>query len=142
MVWIDNVLEMLQPVAGDDRRPAAADRGIVGLDELAVVHVLEALVARQHRLFVGRAQIGEDQPVQLLHGIPRLANLVLEHPAVRFAGLLEAVALRIEFPAVITATDAVILDLAVVERGAAVAAARMQQAGAAKPIAKQDQILA
>ena len=142
VVGVDHVLEMLQPVAGDDGRAAAADRGVVGLDELAVVHLLQAFVARQHRLFLGRSHIGEDQPVAFLDRIPGLAHLVLELAAVGLAGLLQAMALGVELPAVIAAADAVFLDLAVIERGAAVAAARMQQAGAAVPVAEQDQVLA
>nr|WP_229191419.1 hypothetical protein [Bradyrhizobium brasilense] len=125
MVGVGDVLEMLQPVAGDHGRAAAADRGIVGLDELAVVHVFQALVARQHRPFLGRPHIGEDQAVAFLHRIPGLAHLVLEQAAVGLAGLFEAAALGVEFPAVIAAADTVFLDLAVIELGAAVAAARM-----------------
>ena len=122
--------------------PAAADRGIVGLDELAVVHLLQAFVARQHRLFLGRSHIGEDQAVALLHRVPGLAHLVLELAAVGLAGLLEAMALGVELPAVVAAADAVFLDLAVIERGAAMAAARVQQADAAVLVAEQHQILA
>ena len=142
MVGIDHVLEMLQPVAGNDGRSAAADRGVVGLDELAVVHFFQRFVARQHRLFLGRSHIGEDQPVAFLDRVPGLAHLVLELAAVGLAGLFEAMAFGVEFPAVVAAADAVLLDLAVIERGAAVAAARMQQADAAMPVAEQDQILA
>ena len=124
---------MLQPVAGNDRRAAAADRGIVGLDELAGVHVLEAFVARQHRLFLGRAQIGEDQAVALLDRIPGLAHLVAMRAAVGLAGLLEAMALDVEQPAVIAAADAALLDLAVVERGAAMAQRGCTRPGSAVP---------
>jgi hypothetical protein len=42
---------------------------------------------------------------------------------------------------VIAAADAVLLDLAIIERGAAMAAAGVQQADAAKPVAEQDQII-
>src|SRR5216683_4350647 len=129
---------MLQPVAGNDRWAPAADRRIVRLDELAVVHHLQAAVARQHRPFLGRPQIGEDQPVALLHGIPGLAHLVLEQSALGLAGLLKAAALAVEFPAVIAAADAVVLDLAVVEGGAAVAASRVEQAGTAASVTEQD----
>ena len=130
VVGIDHVLEMLQPVAGNDRRAAAADRGIVGLDELAVVHLFQAFVARQHRLFLGRSHIGEDQPVALLQRDTRAGAPCPEQAALGLAGLFEAVALGVELPAVIAAADAVFLDLAVIERGAAMAAARVQQADA------------
>jgi hypothetical protein len=142
VVGVDHILEMLQPVAGNDRRAAAADRGVVGLDELALVHPLQAVIARQHRLFLGGAEIGEDQPIPLPNGIPGLAHLVLEQSALGLAGLLQAMALGVEFPAVIAAADAVILDLAVIERGAAMAAAGVQQADTAALVAKQDEIFA
>ena len=51
VVGVDHVFKMLQPVAGNDRGPAAAERGIVRLDELAVVHLFQAFVARQDRPF-------------------------------------------------------------------------------------------
>src|SRR5258705_10625170 len=51
-------------------------------------------------------------------------------------------ALGIELPAVIAAADAVLLDLAVVERGAAMAAAGVQQAGARMLVAEKHQVLA
>src|SRR6185312_7187544 len=121
----------------DHGRPAAADRRIVGFDELAVVHVLKTVVARQHGAFIGRAHIGEDQPVALLKGIPGLAHFLLEQAAFGFAGLLQATALGIELPAVVAAAQTIVLDLAVIERGAAVAAAGVEQAGAAEPVTKQ-----
>ena len=142
VVGIDHILEMLQPVAGNDGRSAAADRGVVGFDEFAVVHVFQALVARQHRLFLGGAHIGEDQPVAFLDRVPGLAHLVPELAAVGFAGLFEATAFGVELPAVIAAADAVLLDLAVIERGAAMAAAGMQQADAVVLVTEQDQVFA
>ena len=50
--------------------------------------------------------------------------------------------LGVELPAVIAAADAVLLDLAIIERGAAVAAAGVQQADAAVLVAEQHQVLA
>ena len=141
VVGIDHILEMLQPVAGNDGRSAAADRGVVGFDELAIVHFFQCLIARQHRLFLRWAHIGEDQPVEFQDRVPGLAHLVIELAAVGFAGLLKAAALGVELPAVIATTDTVLFDLAVIKRGAAVAAARMKQSGAAMTVAKQDEIL-
>src|SRR6185369_8658727 len=87
-------------------------------------------------------QIGEDQPVALLDRVPGLAHLVLEQAAVRFAGLLQAATLGVELPAVVAAADTIVFDLAIIKSGAAMAAARMQEPGAAAPVAKQDQVLA
>jgi len=42
---------------------------------------------------------------------------------------------------VIAAADAILLDLAIIQRGAAVAAAGVEQADAAMPVAEQDQVL-
>src|SRR5215469_6705403 len=50
--------------------------------------------------------------------------------------------LGVEQPTVIAAADAARLDLGVVERGAATAAARMCQARLIGPIAKQDEVFA
>src|SRR5882757_6034115 len=143
MVGIDHVLEMLQPVARRDDDAAAADRGIVGLDELARPHHLEALVARQHRLLLGWAEIGEDQAVALLDRIAGLAHaLALRAGRVGLAGHLQAVAFDVEQPAVIAAADAALLDLAVVQSRAAMAAARIDQARSPLPVTEQDQLLA
>src|SRR5205807_8166719 len=128
------------PVTGNDGRSAAADRTVVGFDELAVVHLFQAFVARQHRLFLVRSHIGEHQTVAFGNRIPGLAHFVPELAGIGLAGLFEAAALGVELPAVIAAADAVLLDLAIIKRGAAVAAAGVEQAWAAMPVAEQDQI--
>jgi hypothetical protein len=53
-------------------------------------------------------------------------------------GLLQAAALNVEEPAVVAAADAALLHPAVVEGGAAVAAAGMHQPGATGAVAEQD----
>ncbi len=60
------------------------------------------------------------------NGVPGLAHLVPELAAIGFAGLFKAAAFGIELPAVIAAADAVLLDLAIIERGAAMAAEDVQ----------------
>jgi hypothetical protein len=77
-----------------------------------------------------------------LNRVPGLAHLVLELTAVGLTGLFQAMALSVELPAVIAAADPVLLDLAVIERGAAVAAAGVQQADPTVAVTEQDQILA
>jgi hypothetical protein len=71
-----------------------------------------------------------------------LAHEVAVAPAVRLAWLLQAVSLDVEQPAVIAAAEPALLHLAVVERGPAVRAARVDEPGAAWPVAEEDQILA
>ena len=142
VIGIGDVFEVLQPVAGNDGGTAAADGRIIGFDELAIVHLFQAFVARQRRLFLRRSHIGEDQPIALLHWIPGLPDLVLEQAALGLAGLFEAMAFGVEFPAVRAAADTVFLDLAVIERGAAMAAAGVQQADPGVLVAEKHQILA
>ena len=60
MQRIDDVFKMLQPVARDDRGPAAANRTVVGLDELVLVHDFKAFIPRQHRFSRRRAHVSED----------------------------------------------------------------------------------
>src|SRR6185437_13558602 len=138
MVW--HIVEMMRPVAGDELGPAL--NMIVGDDRLVALARFEHIPARQRRLLLGRPHIGEDQAVALLDRIPGLPGIVAMTPALRFAGLLEAAAFGIEQPAVIAAADAALLDLAVVERGAAMGAARIKQPGTAFALAEEDQILA
>src|SRR6202035_18648 len=90
---IEHIFIMLEPVAGRDRAAAAADRRIVGINELAFVHGFKAIVARLHRLLVRWPHVGEDQTVAFFDGIPRLSNSVAMLAHLRFAGLLEAMAL-------------------------------------------------
>ena len=78
MERVDDVLVMLQPVAGCDGATTAADAGVVHVDELSGVELLQRVVARQHGLAVGRPQVGKDEAVALLHGVPGLAHLVAE----------------------------------------------------------------
>jgi hypothetical protein len=139
---IDQVLVMLQPVAGNDLRSAAADAVVVGLQEFAFVEHVEAFVTRQHGLLVRRAQVGPHQAVQLLHRVPGLAHLVAGAAAFGLAGLLHAMALHVEQPAVVAAADAALFDLAVIQGRAAMRAVRVDQAGPAGLVAKQDQVLA
>jgi hypothetical protein len=60
----------------------------------------------------------------------------------RLAGLFKTVALRVKQPAVIAATDAARLHLAVIECGASMAATCMNQTRAAHAVTKQDQVFA
>src|ERR1700761_8586010 len=108
---------------------------------LVRAEIFEGVVARKRRLAVERPHISENQPVAFFDGIPGLPYLVLELTAIGLARLFEAVALGVEFPAVIAAADAVFLDLAVIERRAAMAAARVQQARTPPAIPEKNQIL-
>ncbi len=140
MESVGHVLVMLQPVAGHDRSAARADAAVVGFDHLPGIERFQALVARQHWFLIGRAHIGEEEPITLLHRIPGLAHAVALEAAFGLAGLFEAAPLHIEQPAVVAAADAALLDAGIVEGGPAVAATRPDQSGSACSIPEQDEI--
>ena len=62
--------------------------------------------------------------------------------ALGFAGLFEAMTLGVELPAVIAAADTVFLDLAVIKRGATMAATGVQEADASVLVAEKHEVLA
>ena len=143
MQAVDDVFPVLQPVARDDGRPATADARIIGFNRFAGLKLLQHVVVRQQRLGLRRAQVRKDEAVALLQRIPRLAHVVAQgRAAVGLAGLVKAMPLHIEHPAVITATQTPQFHPAIEQRGTAVRAARAHQAGPARAVAKQDQVLA
>ena len=122
----------------------SAEREVVDDHDLLVVaEILEDVVAREHRLLVGRADVGEDQTVVLDHRVPRLAVRAPVAAAIDFARLVEALPVGGEQPTVVRAADAVVLDLAEEQARAAVAAPR-HDADPVLPraVAEQDQVLA
>ncbi len=74
--------------------------------------------------------------------IGALEGLLLDLAVGRLAGRVEDRAVDVEFPAVITATNAAILDDTVFERGAAVAAMALEKPDTAALVAEQHHILA
>ena len=139
---VDDVLEVLQPVAGNDCRPATAETRVVGLEELAEPELLQHVDARQHGLGLRRTEICEDEPIALGHRIPRLAHVAAQLAALGLARLIQAAPVGRELPAVIAAANTVVFDSAVVKRGAAVHAARVHEAGTAAAVTEQDQVFA
>ena len=112
-------------------------------DLFARADVLQRIPIRQQRLLFRRSHIGPDETVALLHRIPGLGDAIAAaRSVVGLAGLIEAAAFYVEQPAMIAAADAFVFDLAVIERGAAMGAARMQQAGAALAVAEDDEVFA
>ncbi len=140
VIVVRHVVEMMCPATGNDDR--AAGNEVRGFDDLVGVELVEHIPARQHRLFLGRAKIGEDQPIAFFDRIPGLAHMVAMLAELGLARLFEAMAFSVEEPAVIATADAAILDLAVIKRRAAMGAARIEQAGLATAVAEEDQILA
>ena len=141
VVRVHGVLVGLEPVAGG-LGGAAEGEVVDDHDLLVVAQVLEDVVAGEYRLAVGRAHVGEDQAVVLLHRVPGLPVVGPVAAPVGLAGLVQAGAVGGEQPAVVGAADPVVLDPAVVEGGAPVAAAGLDEAGPAAAVAEQDQVLA
>src|SRR5262249_35579621 len=93
MERIRAVFPILQPVPRHDLYAVvAADAETrVRCENLLVGReALQCVPARQHRLLLRQAHIGEDEPVELLHRIPGLSDAVLSYSAIRLAGLVEA----------------------------------------------------
>jgi len=143
VIRIHQVLVVLQPVARHDDAAARAYARVVRVDELAGRELLQGVEPRQHGLLLRRPHVGEHQAVALLDRIPRLARGVTVLGA-RFglARLLEAVALHVEQPAVVTAADAALVDAAIIETRAAVAAAGVHEARPPGAIAEEDKVFA
>ena len=129
---VHHVLLHLEPVAGIG--------DVVG--HQPVVRHGQRVVGREFGPLVRRAHIGEDQPVMLLDRVGAVIEPVLERARRRLARRLQNPPVGREQPAVIAAAQALGLDDAVFERGAAVAAVKIEQPPipAARP--KQHEVLA
>src|SRR5215472_16624439 len=113
MERINNVLEVLEPVAGNNDVATAADGGVIGLDPLAWGQVLQRRQVRQRRFLRRRTEIGENQAISLLHRIPGLAHAIAPAAGIGLARLFQATPLGVEQPAVIATADSAFLNAAV-----------------------------
>lgn len=116
----------------------SVDKNLIG----AVLQILEQVVTRQGRLLCRRADVCEDDPVTLFNRMPRLPVAMEIGSAFRLARHFETLPLSIEEPAMIAAANALFLDARIKQRGAAMDAARIDQAGMAALVAKQNEFLA
>src|SRR5206468_3923391 len=91
----------------------------------------EHFVVRQEGLQLGRAQIREYQPAQVLAGVSGMLDAVLEGAALRLRGLLQTVAADVVHPTVEGAPEAAVLDRAVGQLRQPMGAAQAEQAGLA-----------
>ena len=132
VVGVDRVLALLQPVAG------RMDR----IGHQVVIGNVEGIQVGERGLFLGRAQVGEDQSLDLLHRIGALADLVTDRAVGRLAGCLQDGAVHIVMPAVIAAAQPPLLDLAELERRPAVRAVAVQEPDPAAPVPEYHQVLA
>ncbi len=143
MVVVGGVLVDLEPVVVErERRDLAVRAEPLRHDLLIVPEPLEAGEDGEQGLFPRRTQIGEDGAQGFDDRIPGLADAIAQTATVRFARLVQADALVAEFPAVVAAADAVLLDPPVHQARAPVGAARIEQPGLACLVAEQDKVLA
>ena len=133
---VHGVLGNLQPVAGI----------IPGIGHHLNAGDAEGVIDGEHRPAVGRAQIGEDQPLDLLDRIGTLAQArpkPFGRRAVRrLARRLQDRSVHVVQPAVVAAAQAPRFADAIFQRGAAVRAVAVQQADGPAALAEQDQVLA
>ena len=88
-----------------------------------------------------RGPCRQDQPARLAAGIGGVADAVLERAVGRLAGLLQAAAAHVVEPAVVQAAQPARLAAAVAQVDAAVRAVQAEQAGSARVVAEQHQLL-
>ena len=89
-----------------------------------------------------RAHVGEDDAAEFLRVVRLDAHLLLELRAFRLRRLVDALALLVEYPAVVGAADAVLLRYAVGEVGLAVAQRWFDEAERALSVAVKDEVFA
>ena len=89
-----------------------------------------------------RPHVGPDRPATFNTGIGNLPDAIAMRAALRFAGLLQAGARRIEEPAVIHAAQTAVFNAAIAQIRLPVRATQCEETHAAVAAAKQHQILA
>src|SRR5207244_9969176 len=94
------------------------------------------------RLLLGWAQVGEDDATQLLAGVGRMLDPVLECAPGGLGRLLQAVARYVVNPTVERAADAAVLNAAVGERGQSMRASEAEQAHPTVRVTKHDEVFA
>ncbi len=87
-------------------------------------------------------EIGEQQTGQLLNGIRLQACLLHEWAVGALIRLLDAIAVNVEFPAVIGASQAILFGKSVIQGGVTVRATFRQEAEPALTVAEQHQVFA
>ena len=128
---VDAHLEGLQPVA--------MPQALVG--EGVGARGLEAVEAREGRLRSRLAEPGEQNAAALHHRVLALAHALVQAAAQGFGRGVQASARGIELPAVEGAAQAIALEAAVGQIGAAVRAVAVQQSPAAGVVAEQHHVL-
>src|SRR5665213_1233828 len=102
--------------------------------------LLQNVVAREHRHLVRWAHVRPDEAVKLRQRIPGLPDAVLVNATFDLARLIQTSSIDREQPAMIAAANAFVFTFAVVQRCAAMGAARIQKSGLASAVTEYDQI--
>src|SRR5581483_937686 len=101
----------------------------------------ELVIPREERLSVRWAHVREDESPHLDARVGKLLHRVLEHALRGLSGSFEAVAVMVVEPTMVQASEAALLDPAIRERGAAVAAVLTQEAGPTRRIPEEHEVL-
>jgi hypothetical protein len=129
--WINRTFEALHPIAFLDEAEGDA----------VLFRAIEELIGRDERR-LAFAHIGPDHATVFLHRISGVAHLVAELLVLGLGGLIDALAVYIEEPAVIKATQPTILDAAIGKIGRAVRAVQADQAETILVVTEEHKILA
>jgi len=125
------VLGELEPVARRNGLP---------LGHRSVPRHIKGVEDRKRRTLVRRTHIREDEPLVLVGWIGAVAETALDSRIWWLAGGIEHAAVDAVQPAVIATLQAIALDRAVLEGGAAMAAMELDQSNLALSIPEQHQV--
>jgi len=107
-----------------------------------VARHVEAVVERERGASIGRAQIREDEPAELVRGIRALPYALAQATARGLARRLETTSVDVVRPAVVAATQAALEWNGEFERRAAMRAVQVEHADASAAIAEDHEVLA
>src|SRR5262245_19324127 len=130
MRWINRVFHRLQPVAVIQ---------LVSFDPALAVFPSEHIPARQQRPRL-RSQISPQQSTQFLNRIRGVFDLVFKSALNGLSGLFKTLPGAVEFPTVIRAANAFLIDAAKSERSFAMRALLGNHTVAASPVAEHNKI--
>ncbi len=122
-------------------QPVARQREL-GRRHQGVPRHVEGIVEWKRGPSIGRAQVREHEAAELVGRIGALPHALAEPAARGLARRLQAPPVDVEDPAVVAAAQPALERDAELERGPAVRAVQMQDAGARAPVAEDHQVLA
>jgi hypothetical protein len=136
---VDRVLPNLKPVEVLRHAGNVAYRtGHFGEVSVSLLERFHAVITREGRLAVGRSHIYKHQAIALLNRVPRLTAKIAAAASIGLTCLFETMALNVILPAVVAATNTVVLNSAVVEAATSVRTPFEHYTGAAFTVAEND----